>query len=167
MTKWHNFEGMNSIHQFTIENIEGKPLHFSDFKGKKILIVNTASACGFTPQYAGLEELFEAHKEKIVVVGVPANEFGAQEPGSDEEIQAFCTARFGVTFPLAKKQVVKGTGQSPLYEFLTQKANNGVKDVDIKWNFHKIVLDENGILINDFSSNVGPLDEALLKTLGI
>jgi len=157
----------NSIHSFTTESIEGGTLNFADYKGKKILLVNTASECGFTPQYTQLQELHENFKDKVAVIGVPANEFGAQEPGSDAQIKEFCTVRYGVTFPLAKKQVVKGEGISPLYEWLTSKEKNGVKDINIRWNFHKIVLDENGVLVNDFAANVSPFDETLMKTLGL
>ncbi len=162
-----NFENMNTIHQFSVKSIEGNTLNFSDFKGKKILLVNTASECGLTPQYAQLQELYDNYKDQIVVVGVPANEFGAQEPGSDEQIKDFCSVRYDVTFPLAAKQIVVGDNQSELFQWLTQKEKNGVKDTEIKWNFHKFVLDENGTLINDFGSVASPLDENVLKALGI
>jgi glutathione peroxidase len=167
LNKSFNFECMNSIHQFSVPAIDGGTINFSDFKGKKILLVNTASECGFTPQYTQLQELHDNFKNKVAVVGVPANEFGAQEPGSNEQIKEFCSIRYGVTFPLTAKQVVKGDEQSELYQWLTQKEKNGVKDVNIRWNFHKIVLDENGVLINDFTSNISPFDEVLMKELGI
>ena len=162
-----NFENMNTIHQFSVKSIEGSTLNFSDFKGKKILLVNTASACGLTPQYAQLQELYDNYKNQVVVVGIPANEFGAQEPGTNEEIKDFCSVRYGVSFPLAAKQVVVGEGQSELFQWLTQKEKNGVQDAEIKWNFHKFVLDENGVLLADFGSMTSPLDETILKTLGI
>ena len=158
---------MNTIHQFSVKSIEGGTLSFSDFKGKKILLVNTASACGLTPQYEQLQELYNNFQDKVVVVGVPANEFGAQEPGSNDEIKKFCSVCYGVTFPLAAKQVVIGEEQSELFQWLTQKAKNGVMDVDIKWNFHKFVLDENGALVANFGSFTGPLDESVLNALEI
>jgi glutathione peroxidase len=150
-----------------VKSIEGGTLNFSDFKGKKILLVNTASACGLTPQYEQLQELHNNYKDQLVIVGVPANEFGAQEPGTNDEIKDFCSVRYGVTFPLAAKQVVVGEGQSELFQWLTQKAKNGVQNAEIKWNFHKFVLDENGALVSDFGSMTSPLDENVLKTLGI
>ena len=162
-----NFENMNTIHQFSVKSIEGGTLNFSEFKGKKILLVNTASACGLTPQYAQLQELYDNYKNQVVVVGIPANEFGAQEPGTNDEIKDFCSVRYGVSFPLAAKQVVVGEGQSGLFQWLTQKEKNGVQDAEIKWNFHKFVLDENGALLADFGSMTTPLDETILKTLGI
>jgi glutathione peroxidase len=162
-----NFENMNTIYQFSVKSIEGSTLNFSDFKGKKILLVNTASACGLTPQYAQLQELYDNYKNQVVVVGIPANEFGAQEPGTNEEIKDFCSVRYGVSFPLAAKQVVVGEGQSDLFQWLTQKEKNGVQDAEIKWNFHKFVLDENGALVANFGSMTSPLDETILKTLGI
>lgn len=162
-----NFENMNTIHQFSVKSIEGGTLNFSDLKGKKILLVNTASACGLTPQYEQLQELYNNFQDKITVVGVPANEFGAQEPGTNDEIKDFCSVRYGVTFPLAAKQVVVGEGQSELFQWLTQKAKNGVQDAEIKWNFHKFVLDENGALVADFGSMTSPLDENILKALGV
>ena len=158
---------MNTIYQFSVKSIEGSTLNFSDFKGKKILLVNTASACGLTPQYAQLQELYDNYKNQVVVVGIPANEFGAQEPGTNEEIKDFCSVRYGVSFPLAAKQVVVGEGQSDLFQWLTQKEKNGVQDAEIKWNFHKFVLDENGALVANFGSMTSPLDETILKTLGI
>lgn len=162
-----NFENMNSIHQFSVKSIEGDALNFSDFKGKKILLVNTASACGLTPQYAQLQELYDNYKDQLVVVGVPANEFGAQEPGSNDEIKDFCSVRYGISFPMAAKQVVAGEGQSELFQWLTQKVKNDVQDAEIKWNFHKFVLNENGALVANFGSVTSPLDENVLKALGI
>ncbi len=158
---------MNTIHQFSVKSIEGGTLNFSDYKGKRILLVNTASACGLTPQYEQLQELYNNFQNKVVIVGVPANEFGAQEPGTNDEIKDFCSARYGVTFPMAAKQVVVGEGQSELFQWLTQKEKNGVQDVEIKWNFHKFVLNENGEFVASFGSLTSPLDESILKALGI
>lgn len=157
--------GDPSIHTFKVKSIEGGTIDFSKFKGKKILVVNTASKCGFTPQYEALEKVYETYKDKLVIVGFPANNFGAQEPGSDGEIQEFCKARFGVKFPLASKISVKGEDTAPIYKWLTSKNENGVLDAEIKWNFNKFLLDENGKMIAYFESKVKPDDEAILKYL--
>jgi glutathione peroxidase len=157
------FPSDNSIHRFKVKSIEGKTIDFSSFKGKKILVVNTASKCGYTPQYEALQQVYSTYKEKLVIVGFPANNFGGQEPGSDGEIQDFCKARYGVSFPLASKVSVKGTDMAPIYKWLTSKAENGVLDAEIKWNFGKFLLDENGKLIQYFPSNVKPDSEEILK----
>ncbi len=154
-----------SIHNFKIKGLETGEIDFSKFKGKKILVVNTASKCGYTKQYKQLEELYQANKENLVVVGFPCNDFGGQEPGSAEEISDFCQKNFGVTFPLTEKVSVKGATKHPIYQFLTQEENNGVADVEVKWNFHKFLLDENGKLIASFASSVTPLDEEILSLL--
>ena len=148
--------GPVTIHQFKVPSIEGQTIDFSKFKGKKVLIVNTASKCGYTPQYAELEQLHKAYGSKLVIVGFPANNFGGQEPGSDAEIKQFCKARFGVTFPLASKISVTGTDTAPIYKWLTQKKENGVLDATIKWNFNKFLLDENGEMIAYFPSSTKP-----------
>jgi len=148
--------GPATIHQFKVPSIEGQTIDFSKFKGKKVLIVNTASKCGYTPQYAELEQLHKAYGSKLVIVGFPANNFGGQEPGSDAEIKQFCKARFGVTFPLASKISVTGTDTAPIYKWLTQKKENGVLDATIKWNFNKFLLDENGEMIAYFPSSTKP-----------
>ncbi|MBH2005263.1 MAG: glutathione peroxidase [Sphingobacteriia bacterium] len=153
----------NSIHGFKVKSIEGKTIDFSSFKGKKILVVNTASKCGYTPQYDALQKVYTTYQDKLVIVGFPANNFGGQEPGSDGEIQEFCKARFGVTFPLASKVSVKGDDMAPIYKWLTSKAQNGVLDAEIKWNFGKFLLDENGKLLQYFPSNVKPDSEEILK----
>ncbi len=157
--------GDPSIHTFKVKSIEGGTIDFSKFKGKKILVVNTASKCGFTPQYEALEKVYEQYKDKLVIVGFPANNFGAQEPGSDGEIQEFCKARFGVKFPLASKVSVKGDDTAPIYKWLTSKTENGVLDATIKWNFNKFLLDENGKMIAYFDSKVVPDSEEILKYL--
>jgi glutathione peroxidase len=152
---------MNSIHAYTTTSIEGKELDLSTFAGRKMLIVNVASACGYTPQYQQLQELHEHFSDKIAVIGFPCNDFGAQESGSETEIQTFCTVRFGVTFPLSAKVGIK-KNTHPIYQFLTQKALNGVSDNDVKWNFQKYLLNERGELMHVLPSSVSPLDETIL-----
>lgn len=155
----------HSIHQFKVESLSGEEIDFSDFKGKKILIVNTASKCGYTPQYEGLEKLYQEYKNDLVVVGFPANNFGAQEPGSNDEISSFCQQNYGVSFPMAAKVSVKGQEVAPIFEWLTSKAENGVMDVDVKWNFTKFLLDENGQLIRSFESKVIPQSEEIVALI--
>ena len=154
-----------SIHQFKVKSIDGGVIDFAKFKGKKILVVNTASKCGYTPQYEALEKVYETYKDKLVIVVFPANNFGSQEPGSNDEIQQFCKARFGVTFPLASKVSVKGDDTAPIYKWLTSKDQNGVLDATIAWNFNKFLLDEDGKMIAYFPSKVKPDDEEILKYL--
>jgi glutathione peroxidase len=152
---------MKSIHTLKTMSIEGKELDLATFAGRKMLIVNVASACGYTPQYAQLQELHENFSDKIAVIGFPCNDFGAQESGSATEIKEFCTVRFGVTFPLsAKIGITKNT--HPIYEFLTKKILNGVEDSVVKWNFQKYLLNENGELMQVLPSSVSPLDESIL-----
>ncbi len=154
-----------SIHSFNVKSIDGTALNLAKFKGKKILIVNTASKCGYTPQYEGLEKVYEQYKDKLVIIGFPCNQFGGQEPGSNEEIVDFCKKNYGVTFPLADKIDVKGDNTAPIYQWLTQKAKNGVLDASISWNFNKFLLDENGKMIAYFPSNVKPDSDAILSYL--
>lgn len=158
---------MNSIHTFTTEGIKEQPIHFADFAGKKILIVNVASECGYTPQYAQLQELYEQCSDQLVIVGFPSNDFGGQEPGTDEQIQSFCTTRYGVTFPMAAKIHVTGQRQHPIYRWLTHKSENGVLDSTVNWNFHKFLLDEKGRLQQSLSSSVSPFDDVILEWVGI
>lgn len=155
----------NSIHQFKISSLNGGTIDFSTFKGRKILVVNTASECGYTPQYAGLQELSEEYAQTLVVVGFPSNDFGGQEPGSSEEIQSFCQKNFGVTFPLTEKITVKGKEAHPIYQWLTSKEKNGVMDSEVKWNFNKFLLDENGVLLKKFDSDTEPLSESITGML--
>lgn len=155
----------NSIHQFTVTSLTGGTIDFSDFKGKKILVVNTASKCGFTPQYEGLEELYNKHKDELVVVGFPANNFGGQAPGTNSEIKAFCEQNYGVSFPMGAKVSVVGEEIAPIFQWLTSKEKNGVMDVEIKWNFTKFLLDENGQLIASFESKITPQSEDILSKL--
>jgi len=154
-----------SIHSFKVEALDGSTIDFSKFKGKKILVVNTASECGFTPQYADLEKLYEQYKNKLVVVGFPANNFGGQEPGANHEIATFCQRNYGVQFPMAAKISVKGDDIAPIYKFLTDKKENGVKNTKILWNFTKILLDENGKIIDSFVSTTNPMSESITKYL--
>jgi glutathione peroxidase len=154
-----------TIFDYKVESLEGKEINFADFKGKKILIVNTASECGFTPQYSDLEELSKKYANNLVVVGFPANNFGGQEPGSNAEIGSFCEKNFGVTFPMAAKVSVKGNDIAPIFQFLTEKDLNGVKNTAILWNFTKFLIDENGHLIDSFISTTKPTSESITKYL--
>lgn len=154
-----------SIHQFKVPSIEGGTIDFASFKGKKVLVVNTASECGYTRQYEGLEKLYEANKDKLVIVGFPANNFGGQEPGNNEQIQEFCKVRYGVKFPLASKVDVVGEKTHPLFAWLTHKDQNGVLDATIKWNFNKFLLDENGKLLEYFPSKTEPEATEITKYL--
>lgn len=160
-----NMDTTKSIHSFQVESLEGGTINFSDFKGKKILIVNTASECGYTPQYKELQQLFDTYQDKLVVVGFPCNDFGQQEPGDSKEIKSFCTKNYGVTFPLAAKTTVKGSNIAPIYAFLTRKVNNGVLDAEISWNFNKFLLDENGVLLQKFASSVKPMSQEITALL--
>ncbi|PTQ99932.1 glutathione peroxidase [Mucilaginibacter yixingensis] len=154
----------SSVYQFKLKNIDGKAFKLSDYKGKKILIVNTASKCGYTPQYKELEQLSETYKDKLVVVGFPANNFGGQEPGSASEIKTFCTGTYNVTFPMAEKVSVKGDDIAPLFKFLTEAPNPDFTG-EIKWNFEKFLIDENGKLIHRFRSKTTPMSAELTKYL--
>lgn len=154
----------DNVHQFTFTAIDGKQVNLSEFKGKKLLLVNTASECGFTKQYAGLQELSEKYADKVVVIGFPANNFGGQEPGSNAEIQGFCEKNFGVTFLLAEKSSVKGDDISPLFKYLTTTENVDFTG-DIKWNFEKFLIDEKGNLIHRFRSKTEPLSDELISKL--
>lgn len=156
---------VSSIYNFKVEGLEGGAIDFSQFRGKKILIVNTASKCGYTPQYEGLQKLYNAYKDKLVIVGFPANNFGGQEPGTNTEIQEFCKKNYGVTFPMAAKVSVKGDDMAPVFKWLTNKSENGVLDAEIKWNFGKFLLDEKGTLIEYFPSKVEPMSDELVKKI--
>lgn len=151
------FAQSKTIYDFKVPSLSGGTIDFADFKGKKILIVNTASKCGFTPQYEELQALYEQYKDKLVIVGFPANNFFSQEPGSNETIEAFCKKNYGVTFPMAAKISVKGKDMAPIYKWLCNKSQNGVLDAKISWNFNKFLLDENGKIIDHFKSKVKPM----------
>ncbi len=157
----------SSIHDFTIENLQGEPLDFSDYKGKKILLVNVASKCGLTGQYRQLQTLSKVAADSLVIVGCPANNFGGQEPGTNAEIEEFCSVTYGVDFPMTTKISVKGNNQHPLYQFVTQKAKNGVQDSEVQWNFQKYLFDAEGRLEQVFEPTVEPTDGQLLDALGI
>ena len=155
-----------SIHEFKIQKLNSDELlDFSSFEGKKILIVNVASKCGYTYQYADLEKLYQKYNDQLVIIGVPSNQFLSQEPGSDEKIANFCTLNYGVTFPMTTKVKVKGKLKHPVYKWLTEKKNNGVGDYQVGWNFNKFILNEKGQLLEHFSRKVEPFDEAILKYL--
>jgi glutathione peroxidase len=165
MSTLQSSDSLPTIHTIQVESLQGGTINLADFKGKKILIVNTASECGYTPQYKALQSLYAAHKDKLVVLGVPSNDFGGQEPGTNAEIGSFCEKNYGVTFPLASKSIVTGDQMCPLYQWLTQKTKNGVLDATIGWNFNKFLLDENGHLIKKFESKVAPEDPEILNAL--
>jgi glutathione peroxidase len=149
-----------SIHQFKIKDIEGEEIDFSTYQGKKIIVVNVASECGYTPQYKQLQELYQAFSDRLVIVGFPANNFGQQEPGKNGEILAFCQSRYGVDFPLAAKSDLD---TNPVYQWLTSAEKNGVMDSQVAWNFQKYLLDESGQLLKVLPSSVEPLDDLVLN----
>jgi len=155
----------SSIYDFKVPGIDGNEIDFSKYKGKKIMIVNTASKCGNTPQYAELEKLYEKYKDKLVIIGFPANNFGGQEPGSSLEIKEFCTKNYGVTFPMADKISVKGEDVAPIYKYLTDEATAKGYENPVKWNFGKFLIDEKGNLIATFSPKTQPMSEEILKYL--
>lgn len=155
----------NTIHSFKVKSLDGGSIDFSKYKGKKILIVNTASACGYTKQYDALQKVYEQYKNKLVIIGFPCNQFGGQESGSASEIQEFCKKNYGVTFPLAEKIDVKGNNAAPIYKWLCNKSENGVLDATITWNFNKFLIDENGKMLAYFPSKVTPDSEEILKYL--
>ncbi|MFB6319679.1 glutathione peroxidase [Saccharicrinis sp. FJH54] len=153
-----------SFYDFKVETITGDSISLSEFKGKKILVVNTASKCGFTPQYEDLEKLYETYKDDdFVIIGFPANNFLHQEPGSNEEIAKFCKMNYGVTFPMMAKISVKGKDMHPLYEWLTTKKENGVLNTKISWNFQKFLIDKNGKLIKTLPPKTKPMDEEIVE----
>ncbi len=153
-----------TIYEFKPLSIDGKVVDFSIYKGKKILIVNTASECRNTPQYAELEKLYESHKENLVVIGFPANNFGKQEPGSNSEISNFCSKNYAITFPMMSKVSVKGDDIDALFKWLISQPNPD-KTGDIRWNFEKFLLDEKGILIHRYHDKLSPLDEKIINDI--
>ena len=155
-----------SFYNLEAKTIDGKTFKFEQLKGKKVMIVNTASKCGFTPQYEDLEKLYKTYKDSnFVIIGFPANDFLKQEPGTNAEIKSFCTLNYGVTFPMMAKIHVKGKEIHPVYQWLTQKSKNGAFDSNIKWNFQKYMIDENGNLLQVFYSKTKPFDEEILKLI--
>ena len=154
-----------SIYDISINSLTGERIDLNEFKGKKILFVNVASKCGFTPQYTDLQKLHETYGNKLVVIGLPCNQFKEQEPGSAEEIQSFCSENYGVDFLMTEKIDVKGDGQHPLYKWLTKKENNGVENSTVKWNFQKYLVDEEGHYLNFYYSITKPLSNKIVKYL--
>jgi glutathione peroxidase len=156
----------STIHEFTLNSIDGQPTALAQFKGKVVLIVNVAGKCGFTPQYAGLEALYNKYKDRgFVVLGFPANNFLWQEPGTNEEIKAFCARKYNVTFPMFGKVSVKGRDKTPLYQFLTDKKANPATGGEIGWNFTKFLADRNGKVIARFGSSVAPESAEVISAL--
>lgn len=153
-----------SIYQFKVENLEGEEFDFNDLKGKKIMVVNTASKCGLTPQYKKLQALYEKYQnDNFIIVGFPANNFLFQEPGTDEEIAVFCEKNYGVTFPMMSKISVKGSSMHPLYAFLTQKIKNGILNSSVSWNFQKYLINTNGELAKVISPRTQPDDPSVIS----
>jgi len=154
-----------SIYDFKVAGLSGGTIDLSQYKGRKIMIVNTASKCGYTPQYEELEALYEKYKDKLVIIGFPANDFLFQEPGSNEEIAAFCKKNYGVSFPMAAKITVKGKKMAPIYQWLTNEEYNGYKSSSVKWNFQKYLIDETGHLIAVFAPAVKPMSEEVIAAI--
>lgn len=160
-----NTDMPKSIYEFKVPALDGGTIDFASFKGKKILIVNTASKCGYTPQYAQLEQLYKQYNGKLVIVGFPANNFMGQEPGNNEEIAEFCQKNYGVTFPMAAKISVKGKDMAPIYQWLTHKDYNGQSESSVKWNFQKYLINEDGTLVAMFEPGVKPNDEKVIAAI--
>jgi glutathione peroxidase len=156
------FAQSSGFYDFKVKTLEGGEFDFSSLKGKKVMIVNTASKCGNTPQYKELEELYEQYQGDLVIIGFPANNFANQEPGSAAEIREFCTQNYGVTFPMMEKISVKGKDMHPLYQWLTSEEKNGVKDSNVTWNFQKYLIDENGNLVDVVNPREKPKSEKIL-----
>jgi glutathione peroxidase len=156
---------MKNIYDIEIKSLQNNPIQLSEFKGKYILFVNVASKCGFTPQYKDLEKLYQEHKDKLVVVGVPCNQFGKQEPGNSDEIQEFCQVNYGVSFLITEKADVKGPNQHQLYSWLTSKKLNNKKNSSVKWNFQKYFISPEGELIDYFFSITKPNSTKITKYL--
>jgi glutathione peroxidase len=157
-------QAANSIYQFKVKDIQGNEFDFSTLKGKKVMIVNTASKCGLTPQYEQLEAVYKKYQDKnFVIIGFPANDFMKQEPGTNEEIVEFCTKNYGVTFPMMDKVSVKGKDMCDFYHFLTEKEKNGVEDSSVKWNFQKYLINEEGVLVKVIAPTVLPDDISIIE----
>ncbi len=163
-TEFSENKKLSSIYDYSCKDLNGDQFDFTALKGKRVLIVNTASKCGYTSQYEDLQKLYETYGgDKFIIVGFPANNFGKQEPGSNEEIASFCQKNYGVTFPMMEKSSVKGEDINELYSWLTQKDLNGVEDESVSWNFNKFLIDENGNWVTKYGSNVNPLDEKIVS----
>lgn len=157
-----NSETAENFHSFTINGLLGDQINMGDFEGKYILCVNVASKCGYTKQYKPLQSLYEQHKDKLVIIGFPCNQFLGQEPGDAEQIASFCEKNYGVTFPMTEKIRVKGKNQHPIYAWLTSKEQNGVADAKVGWNFNKFLISPEGNWLGHFGSGVNPLDEEIV-----
>ena len=170
---WDMYKGVNSydsqpspkdFYNLTSLTLDGEVFNFSSLKGKRVVIVNTASECGFTPQYEELQKLHDIYSDKgLVILGFPCNDFGAQESGTQEEIGVFCSKNFGVTFQMMEKITVKGESTHSVYKWLLNKENNGVSDHNVRWNFHKFLVDENGSLVGSLRSGVSPMDKRIIE----
>lgn len=161
-------DSTRTLYHITVNSLEGEPVKLEQYKGKKIIILNVASKCGYTPQYADWQKFYEGNKDKVVVLGFPCNEFMSQEPGSSEVIAEFCQKNYGVTFPMFEKtNVKKGEGQFPLYRWLTDPAQNGWNSEEPSWNFCKYVINEKGELTHFFASKVTPSSEEFMKAMGM
>ncbi|MDP3462062.1 MAG: glutathione peroxidase [Bacteroidales bacterium] len=155
-----------SFHEFKVKDIDGNEFSFASLKGKKVMVVNTASKCGLTPQYEKLESLYNQYGgDNFVIIGFPANNFMGQEPGTNDQIKDFCTSEYGVTFPMMSKISVKGDDMHPLYKWLTSKELNGFEDSSVSWNFQKYLIDEKGNLVKVLSPRTNPLDEEITNWL--
>jgi glutathione peroxidase len=156
------FSQTPGFYDFKVKTLEGGDFDFATLKGKKVMIVNTASKCGFTPQYKDLEEVYVKYQDNLVIIGFPANNFASQEPGTAAEIRKYCTENYGVTFPMMAKISVKGNDMAPIYKWLTSKNENGVMDSEVKWNFQKYLIDENGKLVNVVYSQDKPTSDKVV-----
>lgn len=154
-----------SIYDIKINALNGEDIDFTNYKGKYILFVNVASNCGFTGQYEDLQKLYDTYQDKLMIIGVPCNQFGGQEPGSASEIETFCKINYGVTFLMTEKVDVKGENQHPLYQWLTQQSKNGTSNSSVKWNFQKYLIDKNGALLDYFYSTTKPMSTKITKYL--
>ena len=158
-------ESPTSIYDIKVNAIDGNEIDFNDYRGKKLLIVNTASECGFTPQYEDLQKLHEAYKGQITILGFPSNDFGGQEPGTNSEIVSFCTNNYSITFQMFEKSIVKGKNKSELYSWLSTKEKNGWNESEPGWNFCKYLIDEKGEIVNFYGSAISPLSEEIISKL--
>lgn len=156
-----------SFFQFTVHTLDGQPVSLEQYRGKKIIVLNVASKCGYTPQYADWEKYYAAHRDKVVILGFPCNDFLGQEPGSAEEIAEFCQKNYGVTFPMFEKIHVKGDEKAPVYRWLTDPAQNGWNTQEPTWNFCKYLINENGELTHFFASKVKPDSPDFIEAMGI
>lgn len=163
MNQYSSQNAQNSFYSLSAKTIDGKEFSFASLKGKRVLIVNVASECGFTPQYKKLQKLFEQYKDKnFVILGFPCNDFGGQEPGTASDIKSFCEKNYGVTFQMMEKVSIKGNNPHPVYKWLTQKELNGKANASVRWNFHKFLIDENGNWVEDYGSMTDPLSDKIV-----